>query len=73
VSFHDPFVEEVRRGTLQVKRTTLDERALRESDCVLLLTPHDTYDLEALVRHSRLLFDARNATKGLHRPAVVVL
>jgi UDP-N-acetyl-D-glucosamine dehydrogenase len=73
VSFHDPFVEEVRRDTLQVKRTTLDERALQESDCVLLLTPHDSYDLEALVRHSRLLFDARNATKGLHRPSVVVL
>ena len=73
VSFHDPFVEEVRRDTLYLKRTPLDERALKDSDCVLLLTPHDTYDLEALVRHSPLLFDARNATKGLTRPSVVVL
>jgi UDP-N-acetyl-D-glucosamine dehydrogenase len=73
VHFHDPFVEEVRRDSLQVVRTPLDERALGSSDCVLLLTPHDSYDLEALVQQSPLLFDARNATKGLRRPGVVVL
>jgi hypothetical protein len=63
----------VRRDSLQVVRTPLDERALGSSDCVLLLTPHDSYDLEALVQQSPLLFDARNATKGLRRPGVVVL
>jgi UDP-N-acetyl-D-glucosamine dehydrogenase len=73
VRFHDPFVEEVQRDTLRVARSALDEHQLQNADCVLLLTPHDSYDIEALVRHSRLLFDARNATKGLRRPGVIVL
>jgi UDP-N-acetyl-D-glucosamine dehydrogenase len=73
VSFHDPFVERVERGGMRLKRVALTERTLREADCVLLLTPHDTYDLEALVAHAALLFDTRNATRDWRGPNVVVL
>ena len=77
VSFHDPFVARIDRGSLKLKRVAISERALREADCVLLLTPHDSYDLELLVRHSTLLFDTRNATRGARggdkSPSVVVL
>ena len=69
VSFHDPFVDRVERGPLKLKRVALTERALGQADCVLLLTPHDSYDLEALVRHANLLFDTRNATQGLRGAA----
>jgi len=65
VSFHDPFVDRVERGALKLKRVALTERALHDADCVLLLTPHDSYDIEALVRQSTLLFDTRNATRGV--------
>ena len=67
VSFHDPFVDRVERDPLKLKRVALTERALRQADCVLLLTPHDSYDLDALVQHSTLLFDTRNATRASRR------
>jgi UDP-N-acetyl-D-glucosamine dehydrogenase len=73
VAFHDPFVERIARGELRLKRVALTERALREADCVLLLTPHDSYDLELIVSHAPLVFDTRNATRDVRGANVVVL
>jgi UDP-N-acetyl-D-glucosamine dehydrogenase len=73
VSFHDPFVEEVREHGLCLRRSPLTTEALREADCVLLLTPHSSYDLALLVRDAPLLFDARNAIGDRRTPSVVTL
>jgi UDP-N-acetyl-D-glucosamine dehydrogenase len=64
VSFHDPFVKEFRQHGLTVRRTGLSPATLRAADIVVILTPHSTYDVDMLVEHSGLLFDARNATGG---------
>ncbi|MDQ3972764.1 MAG: nucleotide sugar dehydrogenase, partial [Actinomycetota bacterium] len=71
IAFHDPFIERIDEGGLQVDRVALDERAFDGVDCVALLTPHAAYDLEWVVARSPLLFDARNATRAL-RPANTV-
>jgi len=63
ISFHDPYVEQLDSHGLSLARSELTEQALAEADCVLLLTPHDDYDLEAVVEHARFLFDARNAAE----------
>jgi len=73
VSFHDPFVEEVHDRGLSLARSDLTVEALAAADCVLLLTPHSSYDLDLIVRHSALLFDARNAIGDRHTPSVVTL
>ena len=73
VSFHDPFVEEVHERGLSLARSGLTVEALAAADCVLLLTPHSSYDLDLIVRHSALLFDARNAIGDRHTPSVVTL
>ena len=73
VSFHDPFVEEVHEQGLSLARSDLTVEALAAADCVLLLTPHSSYDLDLIVRHSALLFDARNAIGDRHTPSVVTL
>jgi UDP-N-acetyl-D-glucosamine dehydrogenase len=73
VSFHDPFVREVRDHGLSLRRAALSPVALRTADIVLLLTPHSAYDLEMVVSHARLLFDARNAVGNRHRETVVTL
>ena len=73
VSFHDPFVEEVHERGLSLARSDLTVEALAAADCVLLLTPHSSYDLDLIVRHSALLFDARNAIGDRHTPSVVTL
>jgi len=73
VSFHDPFVEEVHERGLSLARSDLTVEALAAADCVLLLTPHSSYDLDLIVRHSALLFDARNAIGDRHTSSVVTL
>jgi UDP-N-acetyl-D-glucosamine dehydrogenase len=73
VMFHDPFIERIDEHGVDLRRRPLTDKALAAADCVLLLTPHDTYDIEHLIATSRLLFDARNAADGVRRPNVVTL
>lgn len=61
VTFHDPFIERVRANGWQLDRTALTTAAVRAADCVALLTPHTSYDLEWLSANATLVFDARNA------------
>ncbi|GAA3181036.1 nucleotide sugar dehydrogenase [Blastococcus jejuensis] len=71
ISFHDPFVSEIREHELNLRRSALTGAALEAADIVLLLTPHSSYDTDQLTRHAKLLFDARNAI-GSPRPSTVV-
>jgi UDP-N-acetyl-D-glucosamine dehydrogenase len=71
--FHDPFVEEVPVNGTVMQRTNLNLRALSEADCVALITPHSSYDLDWVVSHSTLVFDARNAYGETRHPKVVRL
>jgi nucleotide sugar dehydrogenase len=73
VSFHDPFVREIRQPGLMLRRAALTATALRTADIVVLLTPHSTYDLDMVLAHTGLLFDARNASGHRRSPAVVSL
>ena len=73
LSFHDPFVDEIDEHGVRLHRRELTEDLVRSADAVLLLTPHATYDLEALADQAGLPFDARNATGMRDRPNVEVL
>lgn len=73
ISFHDPFVDELRDHGLALRRSALTRAALRNADIVLLLTPHSGYDVEMISGTAQLLFDARNATGRLRRETVVTL
>jgi UDP-N-acetyl-D-glucosamine dehydrogenase len=73
LSFHDPFVDRVERGPLRLRRTALTNAAIARADCVLVLTPHDVYDLPAVAEAAQLVFDARDATPPPAREKVVTL
>jgi UDP-N-acetyl-D-glucosamine dehydrogenase len=73
VAFHDPFVSRVHHGTLRLRRSALTREAIERADCVLVLTPHDSYDLDDVVSRAQLVFDARNATSASHADKVVRL
>jgi UDP-N-acetyl-D-glucosamine dehydrogenase len=73
ISFHDPFVEEIRSHGLNLRRSALTRAALHAADIVVLLTPHSSYDLDLVMEHAQLLFDARNATGARQRTTVVRL
>jgi UDP-N-acetyl-D-glucosamine dehydrogenase len=71
VSFHDPYVSEISVNGDLHERTQLSQRAVSIADCVAIMTPHRSYDLQWIAQHASLIFDARNAY-GQHRPANVV-
>jgi UDP-N-acetyl-D-glucosamine dehydrogenase len=62
VSYHDPHVPTAQWNGHAAASSPLTEEMLSSQACVLLLTDHG-YDLEMILRHSRLLIDTRNAVK----------
>jgi UDP-N-acetyl-D-glucosamine dehydrogenase len=73
LSFHDPFVPAVQVNGRSLSRAELTTRAVAGADCVALLTPHSSYDLDWLVANARLVFDARNAIAPGSPPNLVRL
>ena len=73
VSYHDAFVASVRVGGRLLASEPLTRRVLESADCVAILTAHREVDYEWVVRLSRLVFDARHATKGMDCAHIVRL
>ncbi|MBI2387969.1 MAG: nucleotide sugar dehydrogenase [Elusimicrobia bacterium] len=65
ISYHDPFVPRVSVGGRSWSSRRLTDEAVREADCVLILTAHPGVDYPRVVRLARRVFDARNALAGL--------
>ena len=61
VRFHDPYVPELILGGETATCVLSLEDELAGADLVLLLTPHETYDLEQIADLAPAVFDARNA------------
>lgn len=59
VSFHDPFVEEIRLDDKPLTSVPLTKKTLGRQDCVVVLTAHNGIDYEKLVEASELVFDTR--------------
>jgi UDP-N-acetyl-D-glucosamine dehydrogenase len=63
--YYDPYVAETDLEG-EVRRSRRDAlKKIKDYDCVLIVTPHSCIDYAALVKKARLVFDTRNATKGL--------
>ena len=75
VDYHDPFVAALRdEGELRGRPSVeLTDTALRDGDCVVIVTDHTGIDYERVVRLAPLVVDTRNATRGLNSPNVVHL
>jgi nucleotide sugar dehydrogenase len=73
VTFHDPYVDSIAMNGGRMPRTDLTQKAVAGADCVALLTPHHTYDLDWLASNCKILFDARNAYTVERHPNVVRL
>ena len=73
VTFHDPYVDSIAMNGGRMPRADLTQKAVAGADCVALLTPHHTYDLDWLASNCKILFDARNAYTVERHPNVVRL
>jgi UDP-N-acetyl-D-glucosamine dehydrogenase len=69
VRCHDPFFPKLppmrHYRHLKAKAVELTERALRDSDAVVIVTDHTAYDYAWIVRHAPLVIDTRNACRSV--------
>jgi len=72
VSYSDPFVAHIQSDGIEMKAVDA-EAAIRDADCVVIVTDHKKFDYTALVKNSRLVVDTRNALKGIQSDKIVRL
>ena len=68
VVYHDPFIPRVAHEDHSWSSVDLTDELLEESDAVLIVTDHSSFDLRRVMERSRIVVDARNATAGLPSP-----
>ena len=69
VSYSDPYVPELRHGTLDL-RAVPESDAADGVDCGVIITDHKVFDFRRMVDRFPLLVDTRNALKGVSSPKI---
>ncbi len=75
VQYNDPYVPRIkktRKYNFRMKSVPLTPERLQSFDCVLISTDHSCYDYEFIVKHSSLVIDTRNATKGIRAEGKII-
>lgn len=65
IVYNDPFIPEISIDGNKTKSVDLTDELLSNMDCILIVTDHSSYDYERIVRHARVIVDARNGTKNV--------
>ena len=76
VNYHDPYIPHLHTHEhVEMESVTDLMVAVREADCVVIITNHSQYDYPALLQAASLIFDTRNAMGKLGKgnPKVVRL
>ncbi len=63
VVYNDPFVRTLRVNEKELRSSPLTKDAVKDADCVIILTDHGAYDYPMLARHAKCLVDTRGAIK----------
>jgi UDP-N-acetyl-D-glucosamine dehydrogenase len=72
ISYSDPFVAQIQSDGIEMQAIDADA-AIRDADCVVIVTDHKKFDYPALVKNARLIVDTRNALKGIQSDKIVRL
>jgi UDP-N-acetyl-D-glucosamine dehydrogenase len=76
VEYHDPYIPHLRtHDNIDMQSVPDVMDAVRNSDCVIIITNHSSYDYEAIIKEAKFIFDSRNALGklGKKNPKVVRL
>jgi UDP-N-acetyl-D-glucosamine dehydrogenase len=73
LSYADPFAPLLEVNAQAYETVEVTAAALTQCDCALILTAHSAFDYELIVRHAPLVFDTRNATRGVNGKGNIVL
>lgn len=65
ISYHDPFVKEIKINGQALMSVTPTAAVLKNKDCVLILTDHSNIDYQFIVNNSKFVFDTRNALRHI--------
>jgi UDP-N-acetyl-D-glucosamine dehydrogenase len=65
ISYNDPHVPAVEVNSQRFESVPITKALLLSADCVVITTDHSEYDFSMILRHSKLVVDTRNATRGL--------
>lgn len=65
VNYHDPYIPQAKINGKTYKSVKITMAILRKYDCVAIMTNHSNVDYKSIVKHSKLIFDARNALKHI--------
>lgn len=68
VSYHDPYVPELEHSHCRMISAPLTPKTLKNSDLALIVTAHSKVDYSLVVKHAPMVFDTRNAAKGIKSP-----
>ncbi|WP_066290276.1 nucleotide sugar dehydrogenase [Bacillus sp. FJAT-29937] len=64
----DPYVKSFRSCDQQVETVELSKELLNDADLVLVTTDHTDFDYNMIAQESKVIFDTRNALKGIEKP-----
>ena len=75
VSFHDPYIKHIAHNDWMMEGLPEYANAIKQVDCVVIVTNHKVYDYEKILTSAKLIVDTRNAlgNKGQNNPKVVRL
>lgn len=75
VDYHDPYIPAIRHEDRLMHSVPDLMEAVRQADCVVIVTNHKVYDYLAILREAKLIVDTRNAlgASGKNNPKVVRL
>jgi len=65
LKYNDPYVPEITCRGRSYKSVPLTAEALETADLVIITTMHSCYDYEFIEKHSRFIFDTKNAMKNI--------
>jgi UDP-N-acetyl-D-glucosamine dehydrogenase len=71
--FYDPLVQQISLEGKYIQRMGLEIENLQNCDLIVILTDHSGIDYGRIVKHGKLIFDTRNATRRYRAPHLVKL
>ncbi len=72
VSYHDPYVPQVKMDHDVLQSVPLTAEALAQADCVVVVTDHTAFDYQFIREQAKVIVDTRNAMKDTRGESRVV-
>ncbi len=73
VQYHDPLVDYVNLGSIDMQSVALTPKALKSFDCIIIAVDHTHLDYTAIRRHARRIFDVKNVYKNVVDKKIIKL